>query len=88
MLDDYVPADDMVRIIDPFVGALDIAGLGFRRAVPQETGRPRWRDCTSHDPPRALSRTFGFDDLAFFDLRATLAEASGCGSAGAATAPV
>lgn len=39
-LDDFVDADNPVRIVDAFVDALDLGGLGFVRAVPSSTGRP------------------------------------------------
>lgn len=39
-LDDYVSADNPVRVIDAFVSGLDMAALGFERAVPAEEGRP------------------------------------------------
>jgi transposase len=39
-LEDYVGADSPVRVIDAFVGGLDVAELGFGRAVPAATGRP------------------------------------------------
>jgi transposase len=40
VLDDYVAADNPVRFLDAFVAQLDLEALGFRRAVPAETGRP------------------------------------------------
>lgn len=39
-LDDLVPPDHVCRVIEAFVGKLDMAGLGFVRAEPAETGRP------------------------------------------------
>jgi transposase len=39
-LDDYVAADNPVRVIDAFVDHLDMAALGFARATPADTGRP------------------------------------------------
>lgn len=39
-VDDYVGADNPVRFIDAFVDSLDLAGAGFKRAEPKETGRP------------------------------------------------
>jgi len=39
-LDDLIPADHVCRVIEAFVGKLDMAGLGFVRAEPAETGRP------------------------------------------------
>ena len=38
-LDDYVAADDPVRVIDAFVDTLDLRGLGFAKAQPKQTGR-------------------------------------------------
>ena len=40
VLDDFVGADHPVRFLDAFVAQLDLAALGFRRAVPADTGRP------------------------------------------------
>ena len=40
VLDDYVGPDNPVRFLDAFVAQLDLAALGFQRAVPAETGRP------------------------------------------------
>jgi len=39
-LDELIPADHVCRVIEVFVGKLDIEGLGFLRAEPAETGRP------------------------------------------------
>jgi transposase len=39
-LDELIPADHVCRVIEVFVGRLDIEGLGFQRAEPAETGRP------------------------------------------------
>ncbi len=39
-LDDLIPADHVCRVIEAFVGGLDMAELGFVRAEPAETGRP------------------------------------------------
>jgi transposase/macrodomain Ter protein organizer (MatP/YcbG family) len=40
LLDDYIGDDNPVRFIGAFVDSLDLQELGFRRAVPKETGRP------------------------------------------------
>jgi transposase len=40
MLDELVQADAVVRVIDAWVGALDLGELGFERAQPAPTGRP------------------------------------------------
>lgn len=39
-LDEVIPADHVCRVIEAFVGKLDMEGLGFLRAEPAETGRP------------------------------------------------
>lgn len=39
-LDEVVTPDNPVRVIDAFVGQLDLAQLGFKRALSAETGRP------------------------------------------------
>ncbi len=41
-VEDYITADNPVRFIDAFVASLDLAGLGFLRAQPAETGRPAY----------------------------------------------
>lgn len=38
-LDDYVSADNPVRIIDAFIDSLDMAKLGFTQCRPKDTGR-------------------------------------------------
>lgn len=38
-LDDYVTEDNPVRVIDAFIGSLDMNELGFTQAVTQDTGR-------------------------------------------------
>lgn len=39
-LDELIPSDHMCRVIEAFVGRLDMSKLGFVRAEPAETGRP------------------------------------------------
>jgi len=39
-LEDYIAADNPVRVIDAFVDGLDLKQLGFDRAEPSATGRP------------------------------------------------
>lgn len=39
-IDDYISADNPVRVIDEYVEQLDMEKLGFKRAVPASTGRP------------------------------------------------
>ena len=40
-VDEYIGDDNPVRFIDAFVESLDLEALGFERAVPKETERPR-----------------------------------------------
>jgi len=40
LLDDFIPADHVCRVIEAFVNRLDMEGKGFERAEPAETGRP------------------------------------------------
>jgi transposase len=40
VLDDFVPADHVCRVIDAFVDKLAMSELGFERAQAAETGRP------------------------------------------------
>jgi hypothetical protein len=44
-LEDWVVEDNPVRVIDAFVGALDLGGLGFSGVDPEATGRPIIRRC-------------------------------------------
>jgi len=41
-LDDWIDEDNPVRVIDAFVEALDLAGLGFAGVEPEVTGRPSY----------------------------------------------
>src|SRR3979409_2248117 len=41
-LDDWVGDDNPVHVIDAFVEALDLGGLGFDRIAPKATGRPSY----------------------------------------------
>jgi transposase len=41
-LDEMVDAEHIVRIIDRFIGAVDLAELGFRNTTPADTGRPSY----------------------------------------------
>src|ERR1700732_3785459 len=40
VLDDVIPSDHQVRVIDAFVDTLDLAQLGFSKVEAEETGRP------------------------------------------------
>jgi len=41
-LDDYIAEDNTVRVVDAFVGELDMVALGFESATPASTGRPSY----------------------------------------------
>jgi len=41
-LDDYVAEDNIVRVVDAFIEALDLHALGFTGAQPSRTGRPAY----------------------------------------------
>ena len=45
-VEDYVDENNPVRAVEVFVDALDLAQLGFGRAVPAETGRPSYHPST------------------------------------------
>ena len=45
-LDDWIDEDNPVRAVDLFVDELDLADLGFERALPAETGRPGYHPGT------------------------------------------
>ena len=44
-LDDYIPEDNAVRVIDVFLDELDLSGLGFKTHS-EETGRPAYHPTT------------------------------------------
>ncbi len=44
-LEDWIGADNPVRVIDVFVDELDLGGLGFGRVEPLATGRPSYHPC-------------------------------------------
>ena len=41
-LEDWVGEDNAVHVIDVFVEALDLHGMGFERVIAKETGRPSY----------------------------------------------
>ena len=45
-LEDYVPEDNPVRVIDVFIDELDLGALGFAGVVPEVTGRPGYHPAT------------------------------------------
>ena len=46
LLDDYVAADNPVRVIEVFVDELNLGKLGFQGVDPQATGRPAYHPAT------------------------------------------
>jgi transposase len=46
-LEDWVSEDNAVHVIDVFVEALDLHGMGFERVIAKDTGRPSYRSFTS-----------------------------------------
>ena len=59
-LDEFIAEDNAVRVIDAFVGELDLAALGFDGVHAAATGRPSYR-------PAALLRIYiyGATSIAF-----------------------
>jgi transposase len=55
-LDDFVGAENPVRVIDAFVDGLALADLGFSRTTPADTGRPGY-------DPRALLKLYVYGYL-------------------------
>lgn len=55
-LDEYVGAENPVRVIDAFVDGLALADLGFTRTTPADTGRPGY-------DPRALLKLYVYGYL-------------------------
>ena len=45
-IDEYVSEENAVRVIDAFVGELDLGKLGFSRVEPSTTGRPGYHPAT------------------------------------------
>ena len=45
-LDDYIAADNPVRLVEVFVDELDLSALGFAGTVPEATGRPAYHPAT------------------------------------------
>jgi transposase len=45
-LEDYIAEDNAIRVVDAFVGKLDLQELGFGRAEPSATGRPGYQPAT------------------------------------------
>ncbi len=55
-LEDWIGADNPVRVIDVFVDELDLGELGFERTEPLATGRPSYHPC-------ALLKLYIYGDL-------------------------
>ncbi len=45
-LEDYIAADNAVRVVDAFINKLDLKQLEFERAEPSATGRPGYQPAT------------------------------------------
>jgi transposase len=45
-LDDFIDESNPVRVVDAFVGALDLVELGFDGVEPATTGRPAYHPST------------------------------------------
>lgn len=45
-LEDFIEAENPVRVIEAFVETLDLSELGFERAAPRSTGRPGYHPAT------------------------------------------
>jgi transposase len=45
-VDEYVAEENRVRVIDAFIGELDLSKLGFVRTEPKATGRPGYHPAT------------------------------------------
>ena len=45
-LEDYIAADNPIRVIDAFVDGLDLRDMKFKRVQPSSTGRPGYRPTT------------------------------------------
>lgn len=50
-LEDSIPEESMVRVIDRFIEVLNLERLGFTNTVPSETGRPSY-------PPKELTKLY------------------------------
>ncbi|MDR0511683.1 MAG: IS1182 family transposase [Treponema sp.] len=42
IIEDYIREDSAVRVIDAYINSLDLAGMGFAKYEPNETGRPMY----------------------------------------------
>ena len=45
-LDDYIAAENPIRVVDAFVEGLDLKEVGFDRVIPKHTGRPGYHPST------------------------------------------
>ena len=62
-LDELVPEDHVCRVIDAFVGSLDLLQLGFSKAQPAATGRPANRAVNKQGEGTFFDRTsFVYDE--------------------------
>ena len=51
-VEEYVSEENPVRVIDAFVGELDLAKRGFERTEPKSTGRPGYHPATMRESSR------------------------------------
>ena len=61
-LEDWIGGDNPVRVIDVFVGELDLAELGFDGIEPEVTGRPSYH-------PSSTAISIGSDRAAGWSVR-------------------
>ena len=64
-MDDYIGADNPVRVVDVFVDELDLVGLCFDRVAPQATGRPGY-----HASVLLKLYVYGYLNRVLFDISA------------------
>lgn len=60
-VDDYVAVESVVRVVEAFVGSLDLSELGVARTVAAATGRP------GHYPDDILPLHLGLPESGPFD---------------------
>ncbi len=56
--DELIPTDHLVRVIEAYVARLDMATLGFAKAVTKTTGRPMIRPTCSNFISTAICTAF------------------------------
>ncbi|GLH20269.1 hypothetical protein BR1R3_30110 [Pseudomonas atacamensis] len=62
-LEELIPEDHLVRVIDLYVAKLDLVRLGFDKALPKSTGRPLTiQRISSNSTSTAISSGFAHHD--------------------------